>query len=459
LNIHPFHINPYDLASLGVIFTGLNFALLLAFTKKVGRSANRLLALALVVMVLWMVRISAMDTRLPLQFSLALGPLIFFYVRKLTRPEYQFSRKDLLHFIPVILEQIMLTSPVLPFLSLISVITYLYFAHRLIERFYRRQKFNGGDRYRVELRWLHKLLTGFGLLWLLWIPLTAIGYYYHVGEQAYYPFYLCAAAMLIWIAIAAYLRPEVSVPINPPAFLKPSPPAELKQKGVWLKNVVKTNLYYRDPELSLVSLAEKLGLTTHELSRILNSVLKKSFNDFINEYRVADVVRRMQDPAYDHLTLMGIAYDSGFNSKSAFHRIFKERTGKSPAEYKADVKKELPPYNLGQQPRFATVISNYETTPKWSYEKLNRNYMFRNYLKIAWRNMVRQRLFSLINISGLAVGLSVCMLIMIYVAHEHSYDRFHKNADKIFKPNGHLITDGPSSNLNPMTFVSGPILK
>src|SRR5580692_4607069 len=144
LQPYTFHINPYDLAFLGVIFTGLNFALLLGFTKRISQSANQFLALALVVMVLWMVRISGIDARLPLQFSLALGPLIFFYVLKLTRPQYKFSRKDLLHFIPVLLEQAILQNPVLPFLAFISVITYLYCSHRLIEHFYRRQKFNGG---------------------------------------------------------------------------------------------------------------------------------------------------------------------------------------------------------------------------------------------------------------------------------------------------------------------------
>ena len=58
--------------------------------------------------------------------------------------------------------------------------------------------------------------------------------------------------------------------------------------------------------------------------------------------------------------------------------------------------------------------------------------MIKNYLKIAWRNLIRQKLFSLINISGLATGLAVCMLIMLYVAHEYGYDRFHKNANRIF---------------------------
>ena len=58
--------------------------------------------------------------------------------------------------------------------------------------------------------------------------------------------------------------------------------------------------------------------------------------------------------------------------------------------------------------------------------------MIFNYIKIAWRNLTKQKLYSLINISGLAVGLAVCMMIMLYVAHEMSYDRFHKNANRIF---------------------------
>ncbi|HWD90490.1 MAG TPA: ABC transporter permease [Mucilaginibacter sp.] len=433
MDTHASHITPYDLAFLGIVFVGLTFALLLTFTKRISRSADRFLALALAVMALRMASIWTIDIRLPLQFSLALGPLIYFYVLKLTRPEYKFSRNDLLHVIPVLSEQFILSNSFLQFLTFISVITYLYYSHRLIERFYRRQRFNGGDRYRYELRWLHKLLTGFSLLWLLWIPYTAVCYFYYhqFGPQVYYPFYLGASVMLIWIAVSAHLRPEVRATEGSPVFSKPSPPAELKLKGAWLKHVVKTNGYYKDPDLSLGLLAETLGLTSHELSRMLNTVLKKSFNDFINDYRVAEAIRNMQDSAYDHLTLMGIAYDSGFNSKSAFHRIFKEKTGKSPAEYKTGLKKELPAYNLGQNSRFAALISNQETKPKWSEEKLNRNYMFRNYLKVAWRNLTRNKASSSINVGGLAVGMAVAMLIGLWIWDELSFNKYHKNYDRI----------------------------
>src|SRR5688572_33478492 len=58
--------------------------------------------------------------------------------------------------------------------------------------------------------------------------------------------------------------------------------------------------------------------------------------------------------------------------------------------------------------------------------------MIKNYLKIAWRNLLRYKIYSSINITGLAIGLAVCMLIVLYVGHESSYHQFHKNADRIY---------------------------
>jgi ABC-type antimicrobial peptide transport system permease subunit/AraC-like DNA-binding protein len=468
LNTYTFHINAYDLAFFGTIFIGLTFILLLWFTKRINQAANRFLALALVTIVLWISRILGIDiglstyitnwSWLPLQFSLALGPFIFFYVLKVTRLEYKFRSKDLLHFSPLLLElgaqalevrdsiktgaatyetqAFRQLNPVLQLLAFISVIVYLYLAYRLTTHFYRRIKFIGSDRYRYELRWLRSLLISFGLLWLLWIPFTAadsLYYHYQLSIQAYYPLCLFLAAMAIWMAAVAFLKQEAGVPVAPPQFLKQALPAEMKQRGTWLKKAVQAGLYYQDPELSLSSLAEKLELGPHELSRIINTALKKSFNDFITEYRVADVVQKMQNPAYDHITLLGIAFESGFNSKTTFNRTFKQITGKSPVEYKNELKKERPSYNLGRYPRFAKVISFDEATPRWSPEKLNRNYMFKNYLKIARRNLIHNKSYAAINITGLAVGISVCMVIFIIIQFQTSFDNFHSRKDRIYR--------------------------
>jgi putative ABC transport system permease protein len=319
LKPYTFHITLYDAAFFGAIFIGLTFTLLLWFTGKSNRGANRFLAAALAVVVLWIAHLLAIDIRLaayipfwgrlPLQFSLALGPLIYFYVLKITRPEYKFRWKDLLHFSPLLLQQGILAleiresirtgaatyhtltfqplNPILQLLAFISVATYLYRSFRLIERFYQRLKFNNvSDRYRYELRWLRNLLIGFGLLWLLWIPVTAVDYFYYhhqLSIQAYYPLYLLLAVMAIRMAVAAFLKMNVGALVLAPPVLKPKPPADLVQKAKWLRKVMETERFYRDAELSLGSLAETLEMHPHDLSRIMNVVLKKNFSDFTNE--------------------------------------------------------------------------------------------------------------------------------------------------------------------------------
>jgi putative ABC transport system permease protein len=59
--------------------------------------------------------------------------------------------------------------------------------------------------------------------------------------------------------------------------------------------------------------------------------------------------------------------------------------------------------------------------------------MFRNYLKVAWRNLMKSKIFSLINIIGLSVGLTCCMLISIYLYNEVSYDKYHKDVDRLYQ--------------------------
>jgi putative ABC transport system permease protein len=68
--------------------------------------------------------------------------------------------------------------------------------------------------------------------------------------------------------------------------------------------------------------------------------------------------------------------------------------------------------------------------------------MFKNYLKIAWRNLMRNKVFSFINIFGLSVGLTCCILITLYIVHETSYDKYHKNGDRIYRIGTIFIDQG-----------------
>ena len=68
--------------------------------------------------------------------------------------------------------------------------------------------------------------------------------------------------------------------------------------------------------------------------------------------------------------------------------------------------------------------------------------MFRNYLKIAWRNLMKNKIFSFINIFGLSVGLTCCMLVTVYLYNEINYDKYHNNINHLYQLGTIFIKDG-----------------
>ncbi|NOQ73121.1 MAG: helix-turn-helix domain-containing protein [Crocinitomix sp.] len=90
---------------------------------------------------------------------------------------------------------------------------------------------------------------------------------------------------------------------------------------------------YLDPSLTLRSMAEKIEIHPNQLSWLLNEHIGKSFNEFINAYRIETFKHIAKDPKNAHLTLIGMAYDSGFNSKTVFNTYFKKETGLTPKQF------------------------------------------------------------------------------------------------------------------------------
>ncbi|RTL58784.1 MAG: FtsX-like permease family protein [Sphingobacteriales bacterium] len=85
--------------------------------------------------------------------------------------------------------------------------------------------------------------------------------------------------------------------------------------------------------------------------------------------------------------------------------------------------------------------------------------MLKNYLKIAWRNLLKNKTFSLINIIGLASGLACFILIALYVADELSYDRYHEKANRIYRINSDIVFGGNKLNLAVTSDPMGETLK
>lgn len=85
--------------------------------------------------------------------------------------------------------------------------------------------------------------------------------------------------------------------------------------------------------------------------------------------------------------------------------------------------------------------------------------MLKNYVKVAWRNLVKQKTFSFINITGLAIGLSCFLLISLYVINELSYDRFYPNADRIYRINSEIRFGGADMHTAATSDMMGQLLK
>jgi TolB-like protein/AraC-like DNA-binding protein len=110
--------------------------------------------------------------------------------------------------------------------------------------------------------------------------------------------------------------------------LMPAP--EAKRILRELENRMKEEQLYLDNSLSLRVLAEYLEITSNKLSWLINEKIDKNFNEYLNTYRLQDFKIRALDPRNAHLTLLALAYESGFNSKSVFNTFFKKETGMTP---------------------------------------------------------------------------------------------------------------------------------
>ncbi|RRQ48647.1 helix-turn-helix domain-containing protein [Maribacter algicola] len=101
-----------------------------------------------------------------------------------------------------------------------------------------------------------------------------------------------------------------------------------------LEALMHSKKIYRNPYLSLTTTADILGISPCYLSSMVNSILNKSFIDFVNEYRICDVKRNLNAQTFEHYTIVSVGLEAGFNSKSAFYSAFKKHTGLTPLEYK-----------------------------------------------------------------------------------------------------------------------------
>lgn len=123
----------------------------------------------------------------------------------------------------------------------------------------------------------------------------------------------------------------------------PEEDAELQKNAKLIASIMESQKSYLNPDLTLPELAGISGLTTGKTSQVLNQVIGKNFYTFVNEYRAEHFIRNMNNPDFNHLSLIGLAYECGFKSKSTFNKIFKSYTGQTPSQYRKKMSEKSPP--------------------------------------------------------------------------------------------------------------------
>lgn len=389
-----FHFNAYSSLLLPAVIQGLLFSALLLFRGiREEKLSDRLLAALLLLFNLrvtnWMLGFAgwydAHDWHSTLMFYFpfthwfAFGPLMYFYFRSLANSEFRFRKKDFLHFIPGLiwvgfylyaflvdvvwrhwingmvlsghfgtkgplgqLDSIWLDD-VFDYLALPVLLAYviLTIRHYAQYRQYILQHFSDTDE--IRLSWLRNILYAFVLSIAIWIGFQLANFLGQDGlsyAELWYS-YLAWGGIIYYLSIAGFLT---RIPEKLPLFFDPKPeadteplPKELNQEADKLKARIlewmETERPYLLPELTLNGLAAQVQVSPTTLSRILNTSLDKNFNDFINAYRVEEVKRKIRSEEFAHLSLLGIAFESGFSSKATFNRAFKKFSGQSPSDF------------------------------------------------------------------------------------------------------------------------------
>ncbi|MEP1035136.1 helix-turn-helix transcriptional regulator [Ekhidna sp.] len=192
---------------------------------------------------------------------------------------------------------------------------------------------------RINLRWMKgliRIISLFSLLILAMYFLILSGGYYSINNNADLVFLLAVGLIVIRIVVTSWRQPEVASGIyqeeskykNSP--LSSSESTVLKEK---LDRLVKQEKVFKTPELNLNQLAKKLEVPAYILSQLINQEYNKNFFNFINDFRIEFASQKIKDGDLDTLTLVGVAYEAGFNSKSTFNRAFKKKMGCTPKEY------------------------------------------------------------------------------------------------------------------------------
>jgi AraC-like DNA-binding protein len=286
-------------------------------------------------------------------FVFLLAPFLYFYLRGIVIPGSSLKKKDIKHF-SFFMVYILLAIPFFlygrdsayssmiqksmgsPWIFLILQFGYyLARSHRLIKL----HKKNIVEKYSnvegMDVSWFNLIIWIF-IITLLFIaigtPTLIHGVNfatYHITSSLYF------SLVLFFIAYKGIQqRVPLESNVNVDSGSELSDVDTIKRLTEKLLSYMKETRPYLDPELNLSDLAKQMSIGRNQLSQVINSGVGDNFYNFINKFRIEEVKLLIKNDTDKKYTILSLANDAGFNSKSTFNNIFKKITGLTPSEYR-----------------------------------------------------------------------------------------------------------------------------
>ena len=314
----------------------------------------------------------------PHSTGLVIGPIFYYYLKTQINTDFQFSKQDFKHFIPYCLYFIyhslifligknvkdwwirtvhnpLYLSDLTTYAEIISLCVYMMLAVQLYRKYLRWLPKERSDTEGVRFDWYRYFL------WAVVVGVITALVTFIVGllmQLSYWDDWIqraIVAAIIYYISIAGYMQMQprhiVFLEKNDTQAVnsllemveekqKEAIKSENKMDNIdlekWqskIEKVMANEKLYLNPELTLSELSDKLESHNSLISNVINTQFQKNFNDFVNEFRVNVFKEKIKDPKLQHLTLLAIAFDCGFNSKSTFNRAVKKVTGEMPSAF------------------------------------------------------------------------------------------------------------------------------
>jgi AraC-like DNA-binding protein len=291
---------------------------------------------------------------------------LYAYVTAITRENFVLDKMFGLHLLPLGLGLLLVAiggidTDKLRYISIenspfsVKMTDFLWHYLKAIPVIYAIAAFTVSQLYRRELKdyysdlslqgpqWLMLLTLGFALNWLWSLAVHIVGLSAGVnladrfGILDNYITFILVNALFVYSLMYAHQLIETKA--KPKATAPAEPSAKAIEKIRW--GMEHEHLYLKQ-NLNIEEFAKKIGIHYREVSVIINKHFETNFFEYVNLYRVNKAKAMLNDPQFSHMTILDILLESGFNSKSSFHRFFKRYTGMSAADYKKKIKEASP---------------------------------------------------------------------------------------------------------------------